>query len=777
MRLRDRVRDGLIMLAVAALSFGLLVYVGWGEGKRTYPHFQVEKMAAQGELVQAALETYLRAGLPLGQFPGFRSIAEPIRSSDPTIAAIAVHDRMGRPIFAAGDITVPHLPHLSVSGGDETPRFTVRDNGVWLQVALPLRNRFEVVGELSVTMPRAAIAAVTDAQLPLLAGAAAGLALLFGLFAMWVAPRSHNSRFPWIGSGYVVCFGLTAAAVIASLVVLYAEGAQSKARALADSLGHRIRPVITYGLALEDIDGLDRMLVHYRRLNPDIEAVGITHDGRVIVHSDPAQVGKPWRSDPAAFEYVVPVVGSAAAAMPAAMPSDVRVAVALPAGVVWHAVAQSAKNFAALFIATTLIAALFLGVARALEGGRTGRKPEQLILIKPIFFIAVFCENLSAGFLPQLLRGAAMDLGMGQNATSLAFTAYFVAFLLALLPASAWSERVGPRRVVVAGALVAALASWLPVLTLDFGVLVAARALAGIGQGLLFTGMQAAVLLYAPAGQRTQAAAVIVFGFNGGMIAGAAIGSLLVQDVAALGVFAIGAVSALLVAFYAAFAMPGVSAHTVTAVCFTQLLRDIPRACASLDFLRGLLLIGAPAKAVLTGAVGFAMPLLLAGMGWPPEDIGQIIMIYATGVLLSGGFAARLVDRSGRSTPVLALGGLGAALALGCIGLVGLWPVSGVIQAMLVVGGTLLLGLSHGCINAPVITYIADTSAAERLGANGATALYRVVERGGHVLGPVLAGQLLLLSGGGAQAFLWLAGGLLLFLLLFLLPVKGLRTP
>jgi len=760
--LQDRVRDGLIMLAVAALSFGLLVYVGWGEGKRTYPHFQVEKMAAQGELVQAAMETYLRAGLPLRQFPGFRSIAEPIRSSDPTIAAIAVQDRMGQAIFAAGDATVPHLP-----GGTETPRFTVRDDGVWLQVAVPLRNRFETVGELSVTMPRAAIAAVTDAQLPVLATAEAMLALLFGLFALWIAPKSRSSRFPWIGSGYVVCFGLAAAAVIASLVLLYAEGAQSKARALADSLGHRIRPVIAYGLVLEDVDGLDRTLVHYRQLNPDIEAVGITHGGRVIVHSDPAQVGKPWRSDPSAFEYVVPVAATAAA--PAA--SDVRVAVALPAGVVWHAVAQSVKNFAALFVATALIAALFLGVARALEGGRTGRKPEQLILIKPIFFIAVFCENLSAGFLPQLLRGAALEAGLGNKATSLAFTAYFVAFLLALLPASAWAERVGPRRVVITGALVAALASWLPVLTLDFDVLVAARALAGIGQGLLFTGMQAAVLLYAPAGQRTQAAAVIVFGFNGGMIAGAAIGSLLVQDVAALGVFAIGAVSAMLVAVYAAFAIPAGSTHAAAAVRFTQLLRDIPRACASLDFLRGLLLIGAPAKAVLTGAVGFAMPLLLAGMGWPPEDIGQIIMVYATGVLLSGGFAARLVDRTGRSAPVLMLGGLGAAVALGCIGLIGLWPAAGIVQAALVVGGTLLLGLSHGCINAPVITYIAGTSAADRLGPNGATALYRVVERAGHVLGPMLAAQLLLLSGGGAQAFLWLSGGLLVLLLLFLLPV------
>ena len=92
MTLGDRCRDGVIMAVVAALSLGLLIYVGWGEAKRTYPRFQAGKMVAQAELVQTALDSYLRAGLPLAQFPGFRQIAEPIRESDPTIAAIAARD-------------------------------------------------------------------------------------------------------------------------------------------------------------------------------------------------------------------------------------------------------------------------------------------------------------------------------------------------------------------------------------------------------------------------------------------------------------------------------------------------------------------------------------------------------------------------------------------------------------------------------------------------------------------------------------------------------------
>lgn len=35
------------MLAMAMLSLGLLVYIGWSEAKRTYTRFQVDKMVAQ----------------------------------------------------------------------------------------------------------------------------------------------------------------------------------------------------------------------------------------------------------------------------------------------------------------------------------------------------------------------------------------------------------------------------------------------------------------------------------------------------------------------------------------------------------------------------------------------------------------------------------------------------------------------------------------------------------------------------------------------------------
>ena len=61
----SRLADFAVMLAVALASMLLLVYVGYGEASRTYPRFLVEKMMAQGALIQTPLETFLRAGLPL----------------------------------------------------------------------------------------------------------------------------------------------------------------------------------------------------------------------------------------------------------------------------------------------------------------------------------------------------------------------------------------------------------------------------------------------------------------------------------------------------------------------------------------------------------------------------------------------------------------------------------------------------------------------------------------------------------------------------------------
>src|SRR5207302_10099473 len=87
-------------------------------------------------------------------------------------------------------------------------------------------------------------------------------------------------------------------------------------------------------------------------------------------------------------------------------------AVTVPRNVVYERVARSVKNFAALFIASAFLSGLFLQVAGSLRRLRsssatsaTDAKPgfagdAALVIVKPVFFLAVFLDSLIYSFLP-----------------------------------------------------------------------------------------------------------------------------------------------------------------------------------------------------------------------------------------------------------------------------------------------------------------------------------------------------------------------------------------
>jgi len=770
---------GLIMLVVALASLWLLVYVGYAEGRRTYQKLVVDKMVAQGELVQTPLNTYLRAGLPLQQFPGFAQIGKRVLSSDRSILSITAIGGDGKPVFREARKGVKGAASLTLPPDDQ--RMSVEETATTIRVLLPLRDRFETVGAVVVTMPRSAVDAAARERFVPIALLAGGLAVVFALGAMVFRRRLENARFPWLYIGFGAAFAAVAAAVVFSLVSFYASGVQSKAQALAESLRQRLAPVAEFKLDLKDLDGLRETFRQYKRLNSDIQAIGLMQGDKVRIHTDPAREGTAWRHRDGTYEFAS-AIGAA----------NMRIAVALPTSVVWRAVAKNIKNFIALFIATALFAGVFLRVGRVLGGSRkaaedarasadTAEAATAIEVLKPLFFLAVFFEHLPVSFLPQTLRDAAASSGYGSAAASWAFAAYFLCFLLVLVPATKVADRQGPRGLLWAGALLAGSGSLLLALSDWFPAMAAARGLSGLGQGMLLIGAQTYIVSHAPANMRARAAAVIVFGFNGGMIAGTAIGSLLVNYIAGQGVFLLGAATGAVIALFALTMMPRMegtaSEGGAPAAGFFQMSR---RALANFEFLRVMFLIGLPSKAVLTGVVVFAMPLVFHGMGYPPEDIGQLVMIYPCGVLLASGWISRRVDRLGGARQALTIGALVAGGGMLIVGLTGLAEApaflkTGTLEPVTIGVGIFLLGLAHGFINAPVISYVASTPLAQEMGANQVSSLYRVLERVGHVAGPALAGQLLFMTGGGPIAIGWAGAAMVVLGILFLLTGFGRR--
>lgn len=770
------------MAFVSGLSLFLLIYVGHGEAKRTYQQFQAEKLIAQGQIIQKTMDTFLRGGHSVRQFVGFSMKVGPILASDDSIAAMSVFDRSGQPVFIGGEDSIPLLPLPPDIAGTASADFDLRENEQYLQVVLPLRNRFEQVGSLAVSTPKAIIVDQVMAKFEPLLFIGAISAVGFGLFVAIGAPVLTGRRERWLQYGYAVTFLAVSVFVIATLISLYAEGAQAKTKALADSLGERLNSVVLFGLNITEIEGLDQVINDYQRLNPDISAAGLMVDGLVMIHTDRQAIGQPWKSERRVYEYIVDLTPPGG--------RDIRIAVATPADIVYRQIMRSVKNFAAVFVASAFAAGIFLQLAgsvqragapnRVADAAKAGEDVEEaeLKLVKPVFFIAVVSEHLSYAFLPQFMYQVVETSGMHAGSVSLIFMVYYLCFALSLVPAGHFAQHFSPRPLMYLGMSLAAFGLGLLVLEPNYYVVLVARALSGIGQGMLFIGVQSYILATAAENRKTQGAAIIVFGFQGGMISGMAIGSLLVAQLGPRGVFALAAVMAALMALYTIGLVPKVSSRTFLdsehGGSLKVLFRDLSKVLRNSEFLRTMFLIGVPAKAVLTGVVIFGLPILMTRAHYAQEDIGQVLMIYAGAVVLASGYASRAVDHSGRTESALFLGAVLSGAGLVMIGLTGATPLANqgdgsVFSTVMLIAGVAMVGVAHGYINAPVVTHVANSELAAATGETSATAAYRFLERIGHVAGPFIVGQLFILSGQDPIVIAWIGGAIALLGVLFLI--------
>ena len=147
-KLGRRIVDAVSMFIVTAMSLLLLLYVGYGEGRRTYEQIELEKLTAQGYLIQNTIEKFLRDDLPLKQFPGFATIARPLVDGLADVDAMTVYDHDRRELFVVKDKSDPKLPPVSEAVGRVKRDIEIDKGDTHYQVVVPLRTRFETAGAL-----------------------------------------------------------------------------------------------------------------------------------------------------------------------------------------------------------------------------------------------------------------------------------------------------------------------------------------------------------------------------------------------------------------------------------------------------------------------------------------------------------------------------------------------------------------------------------------------------------------------------------------------------
>lgn len=720
------------LLQTALLGAGLIAV------ERVQAQLAAERLAALGEVLQTALG---QGGAKLPQ-DRFGPQAEAVLAADSSLALVQLLDRKGVVREQAGRL----------APAAERP-----------------------IGALAVPVSGGTLVLSADPPPPPWHGggrrlilAAALMPLFYLPLPWWLSRRQGNDdqdgkrrRLLWMGlnglPGMVTSVLLMAALLATASSNAAIKGAVLDASLAASVRGQLVQPVL-------DLRLLNRQLAAYQALDPRVQRMDLSFT-----------LGGDAASEPRWWEQTrrVRLDGERSLAVVRSWP-PVEATPALMRGL---------RNVLVLIVATALLCAAFGGAGArrafapplaAFAPARGGPAEGEAVLeaIRPLYFLAVFAENLCAPFLPRLLHEAVSQAALPPAMASALFMAYFLAFTAVLLPAGWLSARFGAGGLVKAGAALLALGLVLPAFWLNTPALAAARILSGAGQGVLLIGVQSLILAHASAAKRSAGTSIIVFGFNGGMVGGSAFGSLLVDRFGASAVFAVAGGAAALVALAALAVLAGVRA------------KDDPRPAAAsgrgldlgglrclLDgrFLGTTLLIGIPTKAVLTGVVLFALPLILGQRGFSLEEIGQTAMLYAAGVLTVTSGASHLADRWRRTGTLLTVGALFSA-----IGVAAIWASSLPTLADSGAGGGLLLacifmlGMAHGCINAPVVAHVASLPVAQRQGAIRSAATYRLVERVGHMAGPLVVERCLAAAGGQSIALAWIAAAVAVAGLVFM---------
>ncbi len=756
--------EGATMFIVAAASLCLLLYVGFGDGRRTYEMIHIEKLTSQGRLVQDSIQRFLLEGLPLKQYAGFSTLVTPILEGE-DVDAVAVYNQAGRQVFIGVDKKKPALPEPPEGIKHLEKDLQVEKGATHYQVILPLRTRFETVGSVVVVSPESLVSRrMAESFVPLIVLV---LILAAGFAFVVVVAKPYLMRFSsrYLQIAYGATFMGMAIFVVATLVGLYFDGIQGKAQASAFTMAQRLTGIVDYKLDFRDFEGIGRAFGEYQQLNPEISEAALLLGQSVEITTKPGHRGHDWASDSSNFEYKLDLSQDVAA-------QRASFAITVPKSVIIERVLRSVKNFAALFIASAFLSGLFLQVAGAVQNRRkiatsttdttpaskeatTAANDAVLVLIKPVYFLAVFLDALTYSFLPKFMQHVAVDSGYSIGLASAPFTAYYLTFALSLIPAGTFCERRGAKPIILIGLVLAAGSVLGFALPLGIWGMTALRAIAGIGQGMLIIGVQAYILAFASPEKKTQGAAIIVFGFQGGLIAGMALGSLMVNFLSMTGVFLISGGVGALTLLYTLTVIPRSQVKQSPGgikAAFGKLFNDLKNVITSLEFLNTLVCIGMPAKAILTGIITFAIPLILGQAGYRSEDIGQIVMLYGLGVVASSGYVSKLVDRTKNTERILFIGAIASGIGLALIGLMGTSLVgNGVLSTVIVVFAVGLVGVAHGFINAPVVTHVGQSTLAKGLGAAPVSTAYRFLERGGHVSGPLIISQLFLVWGQGPQ--------------------------
>jgi len=385
------------------------------------------------------------------------------------------------------------------------------------------------------------------------------------------------------------------------------------------------------------------------------------------------------------------------------------------------------------------------------------------------FFLLIFSESLSLSFFPIFVsQFVDPNSTISQSIViGLPITVFMLVWAVTMPYAGACCDRVGFRKAFGLGALITTLGLVLTAFSESMLHLLLWRSLTAIGYGLVYVTTQAYITAHFPPAERTRGQALFLTTFFAGSLCGAAIGGILVDRLGFEKTFLLSGGLSAVASFYVLRFMNKSAGQTTTKK--TLALSDLGLLLKQRQFAVITFLSAVPAKVALAGFLYYSIPLYLKELGHDQSSTGRIMMAYGLVIIMLSPLVAQFADRATHRWRFVMIGGYAAALAVA----MPLFFEGGTGAALAVIG----LGIGHAIGVSSQMTLINDRceDVVKEVGQAAAVGIFRMIERIGMLLGPILLGAMIALSN-FVNAFFVMAGLIFLattaFTLLLFLPEK-----
>lgn len=373
---------------------------------------------------------------------------------------------------------------------------------------------------------------------------------------------------------------------------------------------------------------------------------------------------------------------------------------------------------------------------------------QRVDFIRWPFFLLIFSESLSLSFFPLYVGQLEIpDWGLAKEfVVGLPISIFMFIWAVSLPSGGVWSDTVGRRRAFLFGALLTAVGLVLTSFAYSLFDLLLWRSVTAVGYSVVFITVQGFVTDHTDASNRSKGMATFVATFFAGSLSGAAIGGILADHISMDLIFKLSAVLSLAAALFVARFIVAGGGQPRPKLSFAT-IREV---CTDRAFLMVTLFSAIPSKVALTGFLYFSAPIFLNNLEVSKSTTGRVIMLYGLVIICLSPFIAHYADRLKSRLPLVIIGGVLGAFAIAEL------AVAPTLSGMLV--SIALLGLAHAISVPSQLTFITETNQelCQRLGLTQVVGIFRLMERLGNILGPVIAGLFIALFD-IPQAFIWLS--------------------